>query len=59
MFQRLHAKTAYAGTGIGLSLCKRIIENHKGFIWADSVVDEGSEFYILLPVSSTDCFSGI
>jgi PAS domain S-box-containing protein len=57
MFQRLHTKQAYSGTGIGLSLCKRIVENHKGFIWATSVADEGARFYILLPVFNTGNFA--
>lgn len=49
MFQRLHAPQAYPGTGIGLALCKRIIEKHHGFISAQSKEKEGSTFIISLP----------
>ncbi len=49
IFQRLHGKQEYAGTGIGLALCKKIIQNHHGDIWATSPATGGSAFYILLP----------
>ena len=49
VFQRLHAQQDYTGTGIGLSLCKRIVERHKGEIWVESVTGEGSTFYFTLP----------
>ena len=50
IFQRLHGRSEYAGTGIGLALCKRIVENHKGIIYADGKQNEGAIFYILLPL---------
>jgi signal transduction histidine kinase/CHASE3 domain sensor protein len=49
LFQRLHSKTEYPGTGIGLAICKKIVDNHKGHIMADSQTDQGSVFTIFLP----------
>ena len=49
LFQRLHSKTDYPGTGIGLAICKKIVDNHKGYIIADSQPDQGSIFTIFLP----------
>ena len=49
IFQRLHTKSAYEGTGIGLALCRKIAENHSGNIVAKSVSNEGTCFYINLP----------
>ena len=51
LFNRLHNKKAYSGTGIGLSICKKIIENHKGFIFANGEVNVGSVFTVYLPIS--------
>ena len=49
LFQRLHNQNEYSGTGIGLAICKKIIENHKGFIVADSTPNEGTTFHIYFP----------
>jgi signal transduction histidine kinase/CHASE3 domain sensor protein len=49
LFQRLHSKTDYPGTGIGLAICKKIVENHKGYITADSSINKGSIFTVFLP----------
>jgi PAS domain S-box-containing protein len=49
LFQRLHGKHEYAGTGIGLALCKKIVENHNGFIKAKGVPHKGATFSIYLP----------
>lgn len=49
IFQRLNSKEKYEGTGIGLALCKRIVENHDGAILATSAVDCGATFMIYLP----------
>jgi len=48
IFQRLHTRAEYDGTGIGLSLCKRICERHQGKIWFTSVPGEGTTFYFTL-----------
>lgn len=50
VFQRLHSKNEYSGTGIGLSICKKIVEKHNGYIHAISKKGEGATFIIYLPV---------
>lgn len=50
VFQRLHSKEEYEGTGIGLAICKRIIENHNGIITATGELNKGAQFDIYIPV---------
>jgi chemotaxis family two-component system sensor kinase Cph1 len=51
VFQRLHAKTEYTGTGIGLAICKKIMDNHEGLIIASGIENEGASFTLYLPAS--------
>ncbi|WP_323026797.1 CHASE3 domain-containing protein [Gelidibacter japonicus] len=52
LFNRLHNKNEYSGTGIGLSICKKIVENHNGYITAEGKLDQGSVFTVYLPVTT-------
>jgi light-regulated signal transduction histidine kinase (bacteriophytochrome) len=52
MFKRLHGNSEYRGTGVGLTICKKIVEEHQGYISVKSAVNEGSSFTISLPVEN-------
>jgi len=49
MFQRLHARDQYSGTGIGLAICKRIVDRLRGRIWVESELGKGSQFFVSVP----------
>ncbi|MER6348661.1 sensor histidine kinase [Streptomyces sp. NPDC001595] len=60
IFQRLHSRDAYGGTGIGLALCRKIVEHHGGRIWIDTAYTDGTRFHFTLPsLSATAEGTGI
>jgi signal transduction histidine kinase len=50
IFQRLNNNANYSGTGIGLAICKKIVERHNGYVFSDSMENMGSLFTVILPV---------
>jgi light-regulated signal transduction histidine kinase (bacteriophytochrome) len=49
VFTRLHGNAEYKGTGVGLSIARKVVENHRGYIWAEGIPGDGATFKVLLP----------
>jgi PAS domain S-box-containing protein len=58
IFQRLNPRSAYTGSGIGLSICRKIVTSHNGLIFAESVENVGTSFYIILPLENQNTEPG-
>lgn len=52
IFQRLHGRDAYGGTGLGLALCRKIVEHHGGVVWIDTSFTDGTRFQFTLPIAA-------
>jgi signal transduction histidine kinase len=59
IFQRLHGRDAYAGTGIGLALCKKIVELHGGSIAIDTTISSGTRVWFTLPITAASDQPGV